>query len=245
MRLSREVARNDQGTPLVSSIFDLARKSSTSPILVYINADIIVLPNFPRAAREISARTGDFLVVGQRWDMDIRDRLDFSVGWDHQLSEEIKTRGRLHVPAGSDYFMFPRGQFEEIPDFAIGRVGWDNWMIYHARRQGWLIVDGTPSITIIHQKHDYSHMADGRLRYQKTEARRNERLAGGAANLYMILDCDKEFRAGRLQSPRPTVPRLLRRAELRFTPQDGNLQGLRWSIARQFRRMRRRYTGTL
>ena len=32
-----------------------------------------------------------------------------------------------------------------MPDFAIGRAGWDNWMIYHARQQGWPVIDGTPS----------------------------------------------------------------------------------------------------
>ena len=56
--------------------------------------------------------------------------------------EHLRARGRPHLPAGSDYFLFPRHLFAEIPEFAIGRAGWDNWMIYQARRQGWPVVDG-------------------------------------------------------------------------------------------------------
>src|SRR5512139_3889059 len=40
-----QVKRNPQGTPLVSDIFEQARRHSQSPILVYINADVILLPD--------------------------------------------------------------------------------------------------------------------------------------------------------------------------------------------------------
>src|SRR5512146_740614 len=36
-----QVQRNAQGTPLVSSIFELPRRVSNSPVLAYVNADII------------------------------------------------------------------------------------------------------------------------------------------------------------------------------------------------------------
>ncbi len=39
-----QVARNLQGTPLVSSIFKLARENSSSPMLAYVNADILLTP---------------------------------------------------------------------------------------------------------------------------------------------------------------------------------------------------------
>src|SRR4030066_335586 len=38
-RLFPKVPRNDQGPPLVSSIFELARHNSSSPLLAYVNAD--------------------------------------------------------------------------------------------------------------------------------------------------------------------------------------------------------------
>ena len=45
------VACNEMGTPLVSSIFQLARENSDSPVLVYVNADILFMPDMIEAAR--------------------------------------------------------------------------------------------------------------------------------------------------------------------------------------------------
>lgn len=241
----KDVARNEAGTPLVSSIFRLARQASQSPLLAYLNADILLLPDFVEAARQISSQLQRFLLIGQRWDLDVRTRLDFSPGWEQRLRSDLSVRGREHLPAGSDYFVFPRALFTEIPDFAIGRAGWDNWMIFHARRQGWPVVDGTPSITVIHQDHDYSHLPGGKPHYELPESRQNEALAGGAANLYMVLDSDKQLIAGQVLPPRWTLMRLIRRLEVIFTPKGGERRGPRWALARRFRRLRRKMTGSL
>src|SRR5512145_3128572 len=40
------VERNANGTPLVSSMFALARQYSTSPLLACVNADILLMPDF-------------------------------------------------------------------------------------------------------------------------------------------------------------------------------------------------------
>jgi hypothetical protein len=245
VKLLADVERNEKGTPLVSSIFELARGASESPLLVYVNADILLLPDIIDAAREAVEHTEYFLVVGQRWDLDVRRILDFSSGWEARLQEDLKARGRMHLPAGSDYFIFPRQTFTEIPRFAIGRAGWDNWMIYHARQQGWLLIDGTPSIKVIHQDHDYSHLPGGKPHYEQKESFDNEELAGGSANLYMVLDCDVQLREGEIKPPPITLVRSLRRAEVWITPQDGIRQGWRWGLARQMRRARRRLTGSL
>ena len=127
----------------------------------------------------------------------------------------------------------------------MGRAGWDNWMIYHAIQQGWLVIDGTPSITIIHQDHDYRHLPDGRPHYTHPESRQNEMRAGGSSNLYMVLDSNKQLVNGQLRRPRLTLIRALRLMEVHLTPANGQRKGWRWSLARQFRRLRRRITGSL
>jgi len=239
-----EVACNEKGTPLVSSIFSLARQASDSPLLVYANADIILFPDLTRAARVVSEQRERFLVIGQRWDMEITVPLDFSAGWEERLGGEMRRRGRLHPPAGSDYFLFPRALFTDIPDFTIGRAGWDNWMIYHAREQATPVIDGTPSIRVIHQNHDYSHLPGKRPHYDLPESAQNEALAGGATNLFMVLDSDKQLVNGQVRSPQVTLPRLLRRTELIFTPPGTLREGWRWKAARSLRRMRRRVSGS-
>jgi len=240
-----DVRRNESSTPLVSSIFDLARRDSQASLLTYINADVMLLPAFVESARRISQQLERFLLIGQRWDLDVRQPLDFSSGWDQRLAADVRSRGRLHLPAGSDYFTFPRTLFIEMPDFAIGRAGWDNWMIYYAHQQGWPVVDGTPSIMVIHQDHDYSHLPSGRPHYELPESRQNESLAGGFTYLYMVLDSDKQLIQNQVRRPKPTLMRALRWIETRLAPPGSERIGMRWSLARQARRARRRMTGSL
>jgi hypothetical protein len=240
-----EVVRNEQGTPLVSSIFDLARQASSSPVLAYLNADILLLPEFVAAARQAYALAERFLVVGQRWDLAVTQELDYGPGWDQRLKADLRARGRLHPPAGSDYFIFPRHLFSDMPPFAIGRAGWDNWMIFHARQQGWAVVDATPSLVVIHQDHDYSHLPDGKPHYDLEESQRNTALAGGKMHMYTVLDTNKQLLNGKIRPPHPSPLRLARSLELWLTPKDGRREGLRWALARKFRRWRRARTGSL
>jgi hypothetical protein len=245
LRQLGEVRRSEGGTPLVSSIFALARQESQALLLAYINADILLLPDFVEAARQVKRQVERFLVIGQRWDLDVRTLLDYSPGWDERLREDVQRRGRLHMPAGSDYFIFPQDLFAEIPDFTIGRAGWDNWMIFQARQQGWPVIDATPSIMAIHQDHDYRHLPGGRPHYEHPESQVNQALAGGSANLYMVLDSDRQLVHGRVRRPRLTLLRALRQAEMWLTPPGSQRRGLRWKMARPFRRLRRRITGSL
>jgi hypothetical protein len=172
--------------------------------------------------------------------LDVTQNLDFSNGWETRLRADLDQRGVLHAPAGSDYFIFPRPLFAEMPDFAIGRAGWDNWMIYQALRQGWPVVDATPSIRIVHQNHDYSHLPGGKPHYDQPESQHNMALGGGLANMYMVLDADWQLVNGGLRRPPFSRARLLRSIERRLMPPNGKLTGLRGAIARRFRRLRRK-----
>jgi len=207
----KDVARNPEGTPLVSSIFSLARQASSAPILVYVNADILLMPDLVHAARLVMAKAGNFLIVGQRWDLDVTVPFDFSGDWVTRLQADTCKRGELHRPMGSDYFIFPRDCFVDMLDFAIGRAGWDNWMIYKARKEGWATVDATDSIMIIHQSHDYSHLPGGQPHYKLPETYENIRLAGGReVTRLTLLDADHKLVDGRLQRPRWSGERFIR-----------------------------------
>lgn len=233
------VKRNDQGTPLVSSIFELARESSRAPLLAYVNGDIILLPDFVQTARSVITQCERFLAVSQRWDLEVKNPLDFSAGWEQRLTLEVSRRGRLHPPAGSDVFLFPRAEFVKIPDFAIGRAGWDNWMIYYACQQGITVIDATPSVTVIHQDHDYSHLPGGKPHYDLEESDHNLSLGGGMRSMYYILDSHFQFKEGRLERPPLTLLRILRKIELWLLPPEEQRHGWRWWLARRFRRARR------
>ena len=204
------VHRNSSGTPLVSSIFAMAHQISTSPLLAYVNADIILMPQFVNVASQVYCQVKEFLIVGQRFDLSLQQPLDFSPSWDKRLQADVQSRGRLHPPAGSDYFILPRTCFTDLPNFAIGRAGWDNWMIYHARVQHLSVVDATSAITVIHQDHDYSHLPNGQPHYRLPESSENLRLAGGRRTVFTLEDADYCIQDGQLQRI-PLHPRKLRR----------------------------------
>jgi hypothetical protein len=223
---------NDNGTPLISSMFQLARDASqrsNSDLLCIINADMILMSDFLEAARTIysGGRAGSsrpvsrphrnkFVLLSQRWDLDITEPLDFSGDWNNRLSSVVHRKGALHRPAGSDFFVFPKSCYTNIPDFAIGRAGWDNWMIYKARKEKWPVIDCTPFVMIVHQNHDYSHLPGGKSHHEHPDTNENIRLAGGQAPIrYTILDATHQLApGGKLVRPKMTSLRFMRKLEL-------------------------------
>jgi hypothetical protein len=124
-----------------------------------------------------------------------------------------------------------------IPDFAIGRAGWDNWMIYHALHSGWLVINATPSLMVVHQDHDYSHLPGGKPHYTLEESHQNVRLAGGYRHIYNILDANCDLVGGRICRPQLTPARLLRWVERFLMPE--NQMGWRWWLVRKLRQAQR------
>ena len=214
------VARNASGTPLISSMFQLARENSTSELLCIINADMILMPDFLEAAESCRSRFqrdgNKFVLLSQRWDLDITQSIEFTEGWQDRLSSIVHLQGSLHRPAGSDFFLFPKSCYIDIPNFTIGRAGWDNWMIYKARKEKWTVIDCTPSVMIVHQNHDYSHLPGGKPHYEHPDTNENIRLAGGEANIrYTIIDSTHQLTEdGKLVRPKMSYLRFMRGVEL-------------------------------
>ena len=209
------VERNASGTPLISSMFKLARENSNSDLLCIINADMVLMPDFVEAAKQSVKLKDKFVLLSQRWDYDIMSPLDFAEGWQSRLREDVRKQNQLHRPAGSDFFLFPRSCYANIPNFTIGRAGWDNWMIYKARKENWAVIDCTPSVMIVHQNHDYSHLPGAKPHYDHPDTNENIRLAGGQANVrYTILDATHQLVGDTLARPKMTSLRFTRKFEL-------------------------------
>ena len=194
-----DVKCNDLGTPLISSIFDLARAVNNSPYLAYVNADILFLPGILDSLKRIASSKRQFLGVGQRWDLDVESNISFTNDWDSVLKERVHHKGKLHGQTGSDYFIFPRSCFEELPDFAVGRAGWDNWMIFKARWEHWPVVDMTKTLMIVHQNHDYRHLPGGIIHFHQPETQVNVRLAGGRRTIFVLSDATHFLKDGQLR----------------------------------------------
>jgi len=216
------VARSVYGTPLISSIFGLARGVNRSPFLTYLNADIILFPDFLEHLLEVSRLADKFLMVGQRYDLAVTELIDFSEGWSEKLRDKMKKDGHLHPKTGSDYFAYPRNTFDQIPEFAVGRAGWDNWMIYRARRMHWKLVDASPSVDIIHQDHDYAHLPGGQSHYRLPETGENIILAGGRRTIFDLNDATYLLVGGQLVPQESGWTRFWREFEIAPLVERGN-----------------------
>jgi hypothetical protein len=190
-----EIARNEFRTPLLNDIFQKGNKISTNDILCYINADIILMSDFMPAIQKIISWNKQFLIVGQRWDLDLTESVDFTNNrWEEFIRSKAKKEGKLHPPTGADYFVFPKGFFLDIPPFGIGRTTFDNWMIERAITLKIPVVNISQAVMAIHQNHDYSHHPLGKKGvWEGKETHYNRSLAGIWTRSYNISDATYRF----------------------------------------------------
>jgi hypothetical protein len=154
-----DVDVNEYGTPQISRYFQQAEEAARHSLMCYVNADIILFPDLLEAVAKVDLPK--FVMGGLRTDYDIVNPVDFTRhDWAEALREDAKTNGTLHSFTGIDYFVYPRGMFGEIPQFALGRWYWDQWLVYRARRLGGALIDASASAMAIHQNHDYRHIVD-------------------------------------------------------------------------------------
>ncbi|MBN2240370.1 MAG: hypothetical protein JW712_11405 [Dehalococcoidales bacterium] len=180
IRYIPDIEYNSHGTPYVNSVFSLAQNAAKHDVVCYINADIILMNDFMRAVERVPS--GKSLAIGQRWDLDINELIDYAdSNWEEKIRSRLVNDGTLHEKTGVDYFIFPKGMYEDIPPFYLGRTSWDNWFVFQARFMKVPVIDITPLTTVIHQNHDYRHIkgkGDKETAFKGQEARENQRLLG-------------------------------------------------------------------
>jgi hypothetical protein len=182
-----KVDRNSQGTPLVNSVFEQAQMKGKGEIFAYVNSDIILFSDFMHAVEQVSFKS--FLMAGQRWNLDLDQSIAFKPGWEAKLHDRIMQSAQLEGPQAIDYFVFSRNVYNEIPPFAIGRVCWDNWLLYKALSLNIPLIDATEAVTAIHQNHDYNHHPEGKEGvFLGIEAQQNSQLLGGRDYAFFMLD---------------------------------------------------------
>jgi hypothetical protein len=165
-------------------MFRQADSMASGDILAFVNADIILTQSLVDAARIVSTWTDRFLLVARRHDVEVREPIDFGDGWSRRASALVAA-GRLHSEGGIDLFMYRRGQYEQMPPFAIGRSAYDNWLLWSSVASGVPLIDATDRVILLHQNHDYSHAPNVDVWYGP-EARENKRWIRHWTHYYTI-----------------------------------------------------------
>jgi hypothetical protein len=191
----RDIHRSELGTPLLNDLLNRARKVTTTPMLAYVNSDIILLQEFQDAVTAVHSRFSKFLAVAYRWEIDLRSELDFA--GDKPLRADQLPPGHPGHHTAIDVFVFNRGMYVDVPPLALGRAWFDQWLIKDALLRGIPVVDVTKIARAIHQQHDYGHIAGGqRGAYAGEEALRNLELYGGVQHAYTLLHATHELLPG-------------------------------------------------
>ncbi len=163
-----EVKRSEFGTPLLDSAFALAHARVDEGLMMFINSDIVLGSDFMKAVEAVSL--SDFLITGRRTDLLQFDAIDFDdPSWETAFRARVARIGLLSGPTALDYFVFPHHMFKNVPPFAVGKGWWDHWFPAEALRRGATVIDATPSVLAVHQRHDY---------LATQEARRNQAWLG-------------------------------------------------------------------
>src|SRR5437879_592478 len=202
------VATSDHGTPLLSDVFRQAEVAATAPYLCYVNADIILLSDFVRAAETVQRRFAKSLVVSKRINLDVCEKLDFSSQWEEDIKRRSRISGKDEHYTAIDVFAFSKGLYGAIPDFAIGRLWFDHWLIKAVREQNLPVVDASLAATVLHKNNDYNHVAGGKEQvWNGEEQERNYQLYGRVKDSYTLLDVTHKLtRGGALRRVRLRKP---------------------------------------
>lgn len=187
-RVVGEIPRNRHGTPLLDGVFAQAHALARTGVLCFANADIVVADDLAGAAAAVAASAPRFVLLGESWDGDLDEPLDFAGDWRSPTRTAV-ARARRRGAGALDWFCFSRGVYERIPPFAVGRIGFDNWLVWHARATGAVVADATRVVRPLHQRHDYGHVSGG---FDETrrgeEAAENWRLVGDKRRVYTRFD---------------------------------------------------------
>jgi len=185
-----EIATNEYGTPLLNDMFEKAQRIASNDIMCYVNADVILMDDFIDAVKKVQG-IDEFLMVSRRWDVAVDSMLRFEEpGWQDNLRDFVEENGELRSPGGIDCFVYKGRLFNSIPPFAIGRLAWDNWLLYQARRMKASLIDATEAVMLVHQNHDYSNLggiSDEEL-VELPEVKYNLKLSGGADFWWLVSD---------------------------------------------------------
>src|SRR5579863_8120234 len=84
-----DLARSEFGTPMLDDLMLRGREITRTPLLAYVNSDIILLQECLNAVVEIRKQLSRFLAVAYRLNIDLAEPINFDVGGEAQLRREI------------------------------------------------------------------------------------------------------------------------------------------------------------
>lgn len=170
--LTNATKTNKFGAPILRDMYLKAQElHPNATTYTYMNGDLLPRLDFLATLNAVTlsqqhiwnhTTTTGFMIVGRRMDVDWKKHHKTLVNSSKFRFD--KHRGNLHPGDAQDYFVVSRNAIDwtTIPDFVIGRIGYDNWLVdYVYHKQGVHLVDATKTIHVIHQSDEEGSQSQG------------------------------------------------------------------------------------
>ena len=146
--------------PILKSMFLDVMQESESPFIGFANGDILfdsaIHINLQRLYEEqkMTNNNESILLVGRRTNIQLMT-FNLGKGDDYTLLHDAfkKTKQLLVSVVAQDYFIVNRNglPWNKIPDFVVGRPGYDNWLVTMAQKWNIQLVDLSNTVMALHQ----------------------------------------------------------------------------------------------
>jgi len=145
--------------PLVNEALKYCAINFPECYICYINSDMLLVGNTKELINYIDKRfSGNFIATGYRCNLHID-----TVIKSNEIPDLLtkcsckKTKGRH---SALDVFIFKSDIFRllSMPNFRVGRPGWDNWLAAKCRILGFALIDISNVVTLVHQEHPPAHV---------------------------------------------------------------------------------------
>ena len=151
-----------QGLPVLRHMFLEAQKKFNTKFYCYANGDILFDRNLTDTIRFLETslrgrRSHKLLVVGRRINRSMKNTNLTEL---HEVGHYAKSSTLFRTDA-QDCFLTTRDGYpwRTIPDFVVGRVGYDNWLVVTALVKHILVLDATATVTALHQTGEDGNLA--------------------------------------------------------------------------------------
>ena len=168
VKRGREIGFPTQ-SPIVPDLIAKALPVADTTMVAYINADIIITENFVEKIQQMVDKYGyDIYAVGSRYEIDLKEYVNSPESY-KKVQEQ--NRGAYDDSTSSDIFIASkftwRKVISEMPDFILGRWGWDNYLhmmaeVYRLKKHNCSDV-----LPILHCKHTFHHIYAQEKKHEK------------------------------------------------------------------------------
>jgi len=146
-----------QGRPYFDHFIEEAEVLASNDILMYSTDHLILMSGLVPAVKLVSEMfPGNFVIIGKRWGLDVREPINFSDhNWESLLWDRVMRTNSLGGNAAKDYLIFRRPFGLSIPNFIMGYPWYDTWFVWAALQAGYPVIDASDVATVVHQSHKF------------------------------------------------------------------------------------------